>query len=145
MDILYEDNQLIVCRKPAGVASQTRLAGQQDMVSLLQNYLGKKGQTPEIHLVHRLDQPVEGLMVFAKTSKAAAALSAQVSSHSFGKRYYAVIDNMDFPQEAMLEDYLAKDARTNSSKVVPKGNKNGKGQHCPTRWWTRTQTGSSWT
>ena len=89
-EILYEDAQLIVCYKPAGIATQTKKLGQKDMVSILSNHIAQEGTgQPFIGVVHRLDQPVEGVMVFAKTKQAAAKLSAQVKDHSFGKKYYA--------------------------------------------------------
>ena len=77
-EILYEDAQLIVCYKPAGIATQTKKLGQKDMVSILLNHIAQEetGQ-PFIGVVHRLDQPVEGVMVFAKTKQAAAKLSAK--------------------------------------------------------------------
>ena len=67
INILYEDEEVIVCEKPAGVAAQTRRLGQADMESLLKNYRAGKGEQPYIGVVHRLDQPVRGVMVFAKT------------------------------------------------------------------------------
>ena len=77
-EILYEDAQLIVCYKPAGIATQTKKLGQKDMVSILSNHIAQEGtRQPFIGVVHRLDQPVEGVMVFAKTKQAAAKLSAQ--------------------------------------------------------------------
>lgn len=87
-EIIYEDEAIIVCRKEAGVAVQTARAGQADMVSLLKNYRAKKKEEPYIGLIHRLDQPVEGVMVFAKTPQAAAKLSAQVSSRSMEKNIW---------------------------------------------------------
>ena len=73
--ILFEDEQIIVCEKPAGVAVQTKRLGQADMESLLKNRRAGKGELPYIGVaVHRLDQPVSGVMVFAKTKEAAAAL-----------------------------------------------------------------------
>ena len=91
-EILYEDAQLIVCYKPAGIATQTKKLGQKDMVSILLNHVAQEGTgQPFIGVVHRLDQPVEGVMVFAKTKQAAAKLSAQVKDHSFGKKYYAKV------------------------------------------------------
>ena len=69
-EIIFEDDAVIVCRKEAGVAVQTARAGQADMVSLLKNYRAKKKEEPYIGLIHRLDQPVEGVMVFAKTKQA---------------------------------------------------------------------------
>ena len=95
--ILFEDDDLIVCHKPSGIATQTRKLGQKDMESILRNHValagGKtgKGVLPYIGIVHRLDQPVEGVMVFAKNSQAAASLSTQVQKHSFGKKYYALV------------------------------------------------------
>ncbi len=69
INILYEDEEVIVCEKPAGVAAQTRRLGQADMESLLKNYRAGKGEQPYIGVVHRLDQPVRGVMVFAKTKE----------------------------------------------------------------------------
>lgn len=68
--ILFEDEQIIVCEKPAGVAVQTKRLGQADMESLLKNRRAGKGELPYIGVVHRLDQPVSGVMVFAKTKEA---------------------------------------------------------------------------
>lgn len=85
-DILWEDRQIIVCRKPAGLAVQTAGASTMDLVSMIKNYL----HSPYLGLVHRLDQPVEGLLVFAKTKQAAAELSRQNREHFMGKRYYAL-------------------------------------------------------
>ena len=86
-EILYEDAQLIICYKPAGIATQTKKLGQKDMVSILLNHVAQEGTgQPFIGVVHRLDQPVEGVMVFAKTKQAAAKLSAQMKDHSFGKK-----------------------------------------------------------
>lgn len=96
--ILFEDDDLIVCHKPSGIATQTRKLGQKDMESILRNHValagGKtgKGVLPYIGIVHRLDQPVEGVMVFAKNSQAAASLSTQVQKHSFGKSIMLLCD-----------------------------------------------------
>ena len=106
MDVLFEDDSIIVCYKPAGVATQTKNIGEQDMLSLVNNYLASKNEKPTAHVVHRLDQPVEGVMVFAKTADAANKLTKQITEHTFKKKYYA------------LTDYLVKDNRTNLSKVV---------------------------
>ena len=76
--IIYEDEDIIVCKKPAGVATQTRRIGQADMESLLKNYRASKGELPYIGVVHRLDQPVEGVMVFGKTKEATAELNRQM-------------------------------------------------------------------
>ena len=78
LDIIYEDKEIIVCYKPPGVATQTASLGSPDMVSMLKNYLAKKGEGTYLGVIHRLDQPVSGLLVFAKTQKAAASLSKQI-------------------------------------------------------------------
>ena len=78
LQVIYEDDSVLVVYKPAGIATQTGRVGQKDMESILRNYLAAKGESPYIGVVHRLDQPVEGVMVFAKNPQAAAALSAQV-------------------------------------------------------------------
>ena len=90
-EILYEDAQLIICYKPAGIATQTKKLGQKDMVSILLNHVAQEGTgQPFIGVVHRLDQPVEGVMVFAKTKQAAAKLSA-LNNPSAKKRLSQVI------------------------------------------------------
>ncbi|SCZ76183.1 RluA family pseudouridine synthase [Pseudobutyrivibrio xylanivorans] len=118
MEVLFEDDSIVVCYKPAGLATQTRNIGEKDMESELSNYLKAKGESPEIHVVHRLDQPVEGVMVFAKTKAAANNLTRQIAEHQFKKHYYAIITRESFPDEGDLVDYLVKDNRTNLSKVV---------------------------
>jgi len=118
MDVLFEDESIIVCYKPAGVATQTKNIGEQDMLSLVNNYLASKNEKPTAHVVHRLDQPVEGVMVFAKTADAANKLTKQITEHTFKKKYYAIISREAFPNEGELTDYLVKDNRTNLSKVV---------------------------
>ncbi|SHI71471.1 RluA family pseudouridine synthase [Pseudobutyrivibrio xylanivorans] len=118
MEVLFEDDSIVVCYKPAGLATQTRNIGEKDMESELSNYLKAKGESPEIHVVHRLDQPVEGVMVFAKTKTAANNLTRQIAEHQFKKHYYAIITRESFPDEGDLVDYLVKDNRTNLSKVV---------------------------
>ena len=117
-EILFEDKDILICRKPAGVATQTKRLGQQDMESLLKNYRAKNGEPPYIGIVHRLDQPVEGLMVFAKNQQAAAHLSKQVQDRVIGKYYYAILKNTPAQREGVLEDYLLTDKKTNFTQVV---------------------------
>ena len=135
LEIIYEDNDIILCRKPAGVPTQTKRLGQQDMESLLKNYRAKKGEQPYIGVVHRLDQPVEGLMVFAKNQKAAASLSKQIQQRMLGKYYYAISECAPERLEGMLENYLLTDKKTNVTTVVEvyeeqldKGMQSSKGQ-----------------
>ena len=113
LNILYEDEHIIVCYKPAGIPTQTKKPGEQDMVSLLKNYL-KGGY---VAVVHRLDQPVEGLLVFAKTPFAAKELSKGLQEAGFGKHYKAVLWGVPTQKKAKLEDYLVRDGRTNTSRV----------------------------
>ena len=119
-EILFEDKDIMICRKPAGVATQTKRLGQQDMESLLKNYRAKKSEPPYIGIVHRLDQPVEGVMVFAKNQKAAAGLSKQVQERVIGKYYYAVSASRTEANEGVLEDYLFTDKKANFTQVVDK-------------------------
>lgn len=126
IDILFEDGQLLVCRKPAGVPVQSGKVGQKDMVSILRNYRnGKEGDT-YIGLVHRLDQPVQGVMVFAKTKMAAAGLSRQITDGRMKKQYLAVTCGKPMKKQGALVDYLLKDGRTNTSSIVPEGTKGAK-------------------
>lgn len=120
--ILYEDRYIIVCVKPAGIASQGSRGFQQDLTDLLKLHIqqetGIKGE-PYLGIVHRLDQPVGGIMVYAKEPQSAAALSAQAASDGMKKRYYAVLEKCPAEQEGVLKDYLLRDGRTNTSCVVP--------------------------
>lgn len=116
--IYYEDQDIIVCYKEAGVATQTARLGEQDMESRLKNYLVAEGQKPWIGVVHRLDQPVEGVMVFAKNPQAAASLSKQVKQRSISKRYYAITVPAPDEQEGMLVDYLCFDRKNNKTEVA---------------------------
>ena len=118
LDIIYEDLDIILCRKPAGVATQTKRLGQQDMESLLKNYRAKKKEEPYIGIVHRLDQPVEGLMIFAKNQKATVELSKQIQQRVIGKHYYAVSKCRPEKNEDTLEDYLVTDKKNNVTSVV---------------------------
>lgn len=124
--IIYEDTEVLVCKKAAGIAVQTAKFGQQDMVSLLKNYRAMKKEEPYIGLVHRLDQPVEGVMVFAKTKQAAANLSGQIREKQANKYYYAVVCGKPKEKQARLVDYLTKDGKNNTSFVVPKETKGAK-------------------
>lgn len=109
-----------------GVPVQTARTRQQDMVSMLRNYLADRGEAAEIYVIRRLDQPVEGIMVFARNARAAAILSRQVQEKSVEKQYLALAEGQ-FPEKTgHLEDYLLKDGKNNTSQVVPKGTKGAK-------------------
>lgn len=118
--ILYEDKEIIVCHKVAGIAVQSARIGMQDMESSLKNYLASKnpGKMPYLGIVHRLDQPVEGVLVFAKNKKSAAGLTGQITSGTVTKEYLAVTDQKPEKAQGHLEDYLKKDGKTNTSAVV---------------------------
>lgn len=118
--IIFEDNDLCVVHKPAGLATQTDKTGQMDVVSELRNYFAKKKQDIYVGIVHRLDQPVEGLLVFAKNKKTAAELTNQIADHTLNKHYYALVCGQPKEKEATLVDYLEK-TNGNISKVVEKG------------------------
>ena len=118
LTILYEDDAILVCVKESGVATQTKQIGQKDMESMLRTYRMQKGEQSYIGVIHRLDQPVSGVMVFAKTKEAAADLSRQVATKAADKYYYAVTDGVPEKKTGTLEDYLLKDGKTNLSKVV---------------------------
>ena len=146
-NILYEDSDILVCRKEAGTAVQTARIAQMDMESQLKNYLmekirsgkdsgtgkknGKNGidkaggnrmdQPPYLAVIHRLDQPVSGVLVFAKTPFAAKELSRQVTDHTIGKYYLAEVDGVIPKEQDTLTDYLLKDARTNTTREEQKG------------------------
>lgn len=118
--IIYEDAHVIVAYKPAGLATQTAKIGQADMVSELKNYLSaaQKGKTSYLGVIHRLDQPVEGLLVFAKSKQAAAGLTKQLTQGTLNKHYYAVICGNPSVQEGKLVDYLYKDAAGKAQVVT---------------------------
>jgi 23S rRNA pseudouridine1911/1915/1917 synthase len=117
-ELIYEDELLLICHKAAGIPVQTAKLGQPDMVSILKNYCFSKGQPPEIYVVHRLDQPVEGIMVFAKTKACAAALSRQMQANTMNKHYHALTFGTLPQEDGILEDWLQKDAKSNLSRVV---------------------------
>lgn len=121
--ILYEDNHLLVVEKPVNVPVQADVTGDDDLLSMCRRYIKAAYNKPGeafLALVHRLDRPVGGVMVFARTSKAAARLTAQFKGRTAKKRYAAVVVGCP-PAEKRLVDFLLKDERTHSSAVVPEG------------------------
>lgn len=108
--IVYEDEAVLVIRKPAGLATESAGIGRKDVVSELKNYVAKKnpGKMPYLGIVHRLDQPVEGLLVFAKTKKAAENLTAQLGKGMLKKEYLAVVCGKVPENTGRLVDYLIK-------------------------------------
>ena len=117
--ILYEDDQLMVVYKPAGLATQTKSLREKDLVDELKSHLGGNVY---LGVVHRLDQPVEGLLVFAKTAQAARELTRQLGDSVLNKSYLAVVylEQEDRDNAGILEDFLIKDGRTNTSRIGTK-------------------------
>ena len=129
LKVIYEENHIIVVEKIPNVPSQSDKTGDIDMLTMVKQYIKEKYNKPGnvyLGLVHRLDRPVGGIMIFAKTSKAASRLSDQVREKVFKKKYLAVVDGKIENKSGTLEDYLYKDERNNISKVVNKNKKNAK-------------------
>ena len=129
LKVIYEDNHIIVVEKKPNVPSQADKTGDVDMLTIIKKYIKEKYNKPGnvyLGLVHRLDRPVGGVMIFAKTSKSASRLSNQVREKVFKKKYLAVVDGKIENKSGTLEDYLYKDERNNISKVVSKEKKNSK-------------------
>jgi 23S rRNA pseudouridine1911/1915/1917 synthase len=126
--IYYEDNHLLVVHKPANMPVQQDQSGDADLLSALREYIRVKYNKPGnvfLGLVHRLDRPVQGVMVFARTSKAASRLSEQFRSRAVTKKYLVVVEgNAD--EEARLEHDLEKNEATNIVKARPAGSGKGK-------------------
>lgn len=126
--ILYEDKDLFVICKPPGLAVQSARPSVPDVMSQLTNELRERtGKMPHLHLVNRLDQPVEGIFLIAGNERAAAELSRQVNDHIHMEKWYQALVCGKLPdKEGTLVDYLIKDGRTNMSRVVPEGTKDAK-------------------
>lgn len=126
--ILYEDSEILVCYKPAGLAVQNSRMGTMDMEHSLKNYLAVQNpdRIPWLGVIHRLDQPVEGILVFAKNSKAAADLNRQMTGGKIKKIYLAVTDQPHEKKEGILTDYLLKDGKKNLSAVADEKTKGAK-------------------
>lgn len=129
MAILFEDNHLLGIEKPVNVPTQEDASGDPDLLNLLKADLkeryGKPGNV-YLGLVHRLDRPVGGAMIFAKTSKAASRLAETVRTRKFGKSYVAIVHGTPPQPQGALSDTLLKDERTNTVSVVPAGTPGGK-------------------
>ena len=126
LKIIYEDRSILVCIKPAGIPVQTPNPGAADMVSLLKKHRAENGEDLYIGMVHRLDQPVEGVIAFAKKKEAAAALSRQVAERRMEKYYLAAAVGKFGQEEGTLEDWLARDGRENLSHVASPDEKDAK-------------------
>ena len=138
VEIVYEDKDILVCIKPAGMATQNRRIDVPDVESVLRNHVDAQNARPfSVHaqtrgtkptarqkppylaVIHRLDQPVQGLLVFAKTPSAARDLNKQLATRAFGKYYYTILENVPSRLEGTLENHLRRDAKSNLSSVCP--------------------------
>lgn len=121
-EILFEDNHLLVAVKPAGILSQSDTTGDPDMLTLLKAYLVEKYKKPGeayLGLLHRLDRPVCGVMVFAKTSKCAGRISEQIRNRTVKKKYRAIVYGAFEKKQGEIRSYLLKNSRTNLVDVFP--------------------------
>ncbi len=128
LNILYEDSCILVCEKPAGVPSQSDHSFDVDMVSHIKNYLYETYQKNNAYvgIIHRLDRPVGGVMVFALTKQAAGELSRQITEQGITKEYLALVNGMPHSEQDTLIHYLVRDGKTNLSKVVHSKEKDAK-------------------
>lgn len=117
MEILFQDKSIAVCLKPAGVISQSTDGGK-DMIALLNEAFAKNGENAKAFPVHRLDKETAGLMVYAKNSKAAAALSRQAEQNNIKKHYYAVTQGVPDEKSGVLKDLLFRDKQKNKTYTV---------------------------
>jgi len=127
--IIFEDKNIILVEKPPMLPCQNDKTKDESLVDIIINILREKNNSsssPYLGLVHRLDRPVGGVMVFAKTKEANSALSRQISSRHFKKQYLAVVCGKPQDSSGMLNDYLKKLVTINMSKVVTEGTKGSK-------------------
>ena len=129
LNVIYEDNHIIVVEKPVNIPSQGDKTGDIDMLTIVKKYIKEKYNKPgEVYLglVHRLDRPTGGVMVFARTSKAASRLSEQVREHNMHKKYLCIVDGKMEQTKGTFKDYMLKNEKTNTSRVVNKDVKGAK-------------------
>ena len=122
-NIIYEDNHIIVVEKKENIPVQEDESKDLDLLSIIKEYIKEKYSKPGnvyLGLVHRLDRPASGIMVFAKTSKAASRLSDQIRNKTFKKKYYAIVEG-NLKNEDILKDKLLKDTKKNIVKVDKNG------------------------
>lgn len=123
LKIVYEDNHIIVVIKPHNIAVQEDESGDKDMLTIIKDFIKErdaKAGNVFLGLVHRLDRPTGGVMVFAKTSKAASRLSSQLKNKTLKKKYFCVVNGRPQIASDRLVTYLKKDEKTNTVKIAPK-------------------------
>lgn len=126
MRILLEDEYVLALHKPAGIATETSKIGEKDLYSEAMNYISVGNKQPYLAILNRLDQPVEGIVLFAKDEKTAAVLSRFMQEGRFNKYYEAVVFGHVDKKKDTLMDYLIKDGRTNVSRIASKNEKGAK-------------------
>ncbi|MBW6491533.1 MAG: RNA pseudouridine synthase [Lentimicrobium sp.] len=128
-EILYEDNHILIVNKRPGDIVQGDKTGDVSLIDLLKNYIKDKYHKPGkvfLGLVHRIDRPVSGAVIFARTSKALTRLTTMVKDREIRKTYWAIVDKIPDPLQGRLENYLVKNAKQNKSYVVVKETKDAK-------------------
>jgi 23S rRNA pseudouridine1911/1915/1917 synthase len=128
-DIMYEDNHILVINKPAGILSQGDKTGDRSVLDMYKSYLKDKYNKPGnvfLGLIHRLDRPVSGVLVLAKTGKALSRLNSQFKKQETEKLYYALVKNMPPQSDDKLEHYLKKNKKQNKSYVCDASDKTAK-------------------
>ena len=122
LKVVYEDNHIIVVVKPQNIPTQEDESKDRDMLTIVKDYIKEKYNKPGnvyVGLVHRLDRPTGGVMVFAKTSKAASRLTQEIQEGVFQKKYLTVVNSKPKEKRAKLVNFLKKNMRTNTVQIVP--------------------------
>ncbi len=144
--ILYEDKHLLIYHKLAGIPVQSAKVGTLDLECACLNYFHRNGKDPTkqsyVGIVHRLDQPVEGILAIAKTKRAAKELSRQAQDGTMGKEYLALVEGEMEPAEGMLQDWLVKDNKSRTGRAVPEGTAGARRARLLYRTLRRQEAGS---
>lgn len=125
LSIVYQDEHIIICNKAPGVLSASDKSFSVDLLSQVKTYMAENNREPSVHIINRLDRPVGGLVLFATDKKTASLLSALSGEHSIEKKYFAIVQGTTKERDT-FKDYLLKDAKNNTSKVVPEGTKDAR-------------------
>ena len=127
--VLFEDNHLLVVEKPRNMPVQEDSSGDRDLLNAAKDFLVEKYNKPGnafLALVHRIDRPVGGVLLFGKTSKGASRISNEIRLNRFDREYYAIVRGIPTKRKGTVTDYLYKNRKTNVSSVVKKGTKDAK-------------------
>ena len=129
LNVIYEDNSIVVVSKPCNVPVAPDSSKDEDLLGMVKQYIKEKYNKPGeafIGMVHRLDRPAGGLVVFARNSKSAERLSKQIRDHEMKRTYYAVVRGCPKNKEGNLVNWLVKDEKTNTVSVVPQSSEGAK-------------------